>query len=44
MIIRPMGAELFDADGRREGEVTDRQTGMTRLVLDFRSFANAPKN
>jgi hypothetical protein len=29
------GAELFLADGR---------TGMTKLILAFRNFANAPKN
>ena len=23
---------------------TDRQTGMTRLIVAFRNFANAPKN
>jgi len=29
------GSELFDADGR---------TGMTKLRVAFRTFANAPKN
>ena len=35
MKIRPVGAELFHADGR---------TDMTKLIVDFRNFANAPKN
>jgi hypothetical protein len=35
MKIRPVGAELFH---------TDRQTDMTKLIVDFRSFAKAPKN
>ena len=34
MKIRPVGAE-FHTDGR---------TDMTRLIVDFRKFANAPKN
>ena len=33
--IRPMGAELFHADG---------QTDMTKLTVAFRNFGNAPKN
>jgi len=36
MKIRPMGTELFYADGR-----TDRQV---KLPVAFRNFANAPKN
>jgi hypothetical protein len=36
MKIRPVGAELFQADGR-----TDRQAGMTELIVAFRNFANA---
>jgi len=35
MIIRPVGAELSHAD---------RRTDMTRLIVAFRNFANAPKN
>ena len=35
MKIRPVGAELFHVDGR---------TDMTKLVLAFRNFANAPRN
>jgi hypothetical protein len=34
MKIRPMGAELFHADQR---------TDMTKLIVAFRKFANAPK-
>jgi hypothetical protein len=34
MKIRPVGAELFYADGR---------TNMTKLIFAFRNFANAPK-
>ena len=35
MKIRPVGAEWFHADSRRD---------MTKLIVVFRSFANAPKN
>ena len=35
MKIRPVGAVLFHADGR---------TDMTKLIVAFRSFANAPDN
>ena len=35
MKIRPVGAELFHVDGR---------TDMTKLIVAFRHFANAPKN
>ena len=35
MKIRPVGAELFLADG---------QTDMTKLLAAFRNFANAPQN
>jgi hypothetical protein len=34
MKIRPVGAELFHAD---------RETDMTKLIVAFRNFANAPK-
>jgi len=33
MKIRPVGAELLHADGRND---------MTKLIVAFRSFANAP--
>jgi len=35
MKIRPVGAELFQAEG---------QAGMTNLKVAFRHFAKAPKN
>ena len=34
MKIRPMGAEIFNADGR---------TDMTKLIIAFSNFSNAPK-
>jgi hypothetical protein len=37
MKIRPMGAEFFHADGR-----ADRRTIMTKVMVDFPNFANAP--
>jgi hypothetical protein len=39
MKIRPVGAELFHVDGQ-----TDGQTDMTKLIVAFRKFTNAPKN
>ena len=38
MKILPVGAALFNANRRTDGE-----TGMTKLIADFRSFADAPK-
>jgi len=38
MKIRPVGAELFLC-GRSEG-----RTDMTKLIVAFRNYANAPKN
>ena len=38
MKIRPVGAELVHADGQ-----TDRQRDMTKLIVSFSNFANAPK-
>jgi len=35
MKIRPVGADLFHAG---------RWTGVTKLIVAFRNFANAPKN
>jgi hypothetical protein len=35
MEIRPVGAELFHADGHID---------MTKLIVAFRNFANAPIN
>jgi len=37
MKIHPVGAELFHADGR-----TDGQTHMTKLIAAFRNFVHAP--
>jgi len=34
MKIRPMGAELFHADGQRD---------MTKIIVSFRNFTNSPK-
>jgi hypothetical protein len=39
MKIRPVGAELLHEDSR-----TDGRTDMTKLIVAFRIFANAPKN
>jgi hypothetical protein len=46
MKILSGGAELFYADEQTEGwtdRETDRQTDMTKLIVAFRNFANAPK-
>jgi hypothetical protein len=39
MKIRPVGYKLFHAVGRANG-----QTNMTKLIIAFRNFANAPEN
>jgi len=39
MKIHSVRAEMFHTDRRMEG-----QTDMTRIIADFRSFANAPEN
>ena len=39
MKICTMGAELFHVDGG-----PDRRTDLTKLIVDYRNFANAPKN
>jgi hypothetical protein len=36
------GAEFFHVDERTDGRM-DRQTDMTKLLVAFRNFANAPK-
>jgi hypothetical protein len=41
--ICPVGANWFHAKGRTDGRM-ERQTDMTKLIVAFRSFANAPKN
>jgi len=38
MKIRPVGAELFHAGGWKDGP-----TDMKKLIVAFRSFADAPK-
>ena len=40
MEIRPLGDELFHADKQTQ---TGGRTDMTKLVVAFRNFANAPK-
>jgi len=40
MKIHSVGAELFYAE---DGQ-TDRRTDMTKLVVAFRNFSNAPKS
>jgi len=42
MKTRPMGAELLHVGGR-VGERTDGQTHMTKLIVAFRNFSNAPE-
>ena len=42
MKIRPVGVELFHSEGRKNGQ-TDWRTGLTKLIVDIRNFANAPK-
>ena len=39
MKVRPVGAELFSADGR-----TDGQTDMMKIIVAFRDLANEPRN
>ena len=38
MKIHPVGAKYFHADGGMDG-----QTDMTKLIVAFYSFVNAPK-
>jgi hypothetical protein len=38
--FRPVGAELFHADGQMD---TDRQTDITKLIVAFDNFAKEPK-
>jgi hypothetical protein len=35
---KSVGTELYHADGQ-----TDRQTGIAKLIVAFRNFANAPR-
>jgi hypothetical protein len=41
--IRPVWVELFHADGQTDGW-TDGKTDMTKLLIDFLNFSNAPEN
>jgi hypothetical protein len=41
--IRPVGAELFHADGGRTDGRTDVQANMMKLTGTFSNYANAPK-
>jgi hypothetical protein len=38
--IRPVGVEFFHADGQQ----TDGQTDMWKIIVAFRNFAKEPKN
>jgi len=38
MNIRPVGAEMIRADRRM-----DERTGLSKLIVAFRNFANTPK-
>ena len=42
MKIRPVGAELFHADGQAD-RWKEGQTGVTTLIVSFRNFEKAPK-
>jgi len=43
--IRPMGNELFHGGGRTDRQrERERETDMTKLIVTFHNFANAPKN
>ena len=42
MKIHPVGAESLHVGDRTDRE-TDKRTEMTRLIIAFRNFANAPK-
>jgi len=49
--FRPVGAELFCADGRTEGQTdgqtdrqTDRQTDVWKLIVAFRGVTNVAKH
>jgi hypothetical protein len=43
MKILLVGAELFHAEGKTDGRAMDRPTSKTKLMVNFCSFANAPK-
>ena len=39
----PSSGSLFVPFGRMDDGQTDRQTGMTKLIVAFRNYANEPK-
>jgi hypothetical protein len=41
--IRPVGAEFLHGDGRTDTGQTDEWTVMTKLIVAFGKFANAPR-
>jgi len=41
--IRPVGDELFHKDRRTDGRM-EGQTDMTKLIVTFRNFSNAPES
>ena len=41
MKIRPVGAELWHADGQTDRQ-TERQVDMTKLIVPLRNFSKAP--
>jgi hypothetical protein len=43
MTNRPVETDLFHTDRRSDRQI-DRRTDMTKLIVDFRNFANTPKN
>jgi hypothetical protein len=43
MKIRKVKAQLFHMGGRTDGQ-RERRIGMTKLIVGFRNFENAPKN
>jgi len=43
MKLHVAGAYLFNAEGRTDKR-TEGQTDMTKLIVVFRNFANAPKS
>ena len=43
MKIRPVGIELFHADGQTRRRMY-RQTDMTKVIVAFHNFTNAPKH
>jgi hypothetical protein len=42
--ISSVGAKLFHSDGRTDGQSEYRETDMTKPMVTFCNFANAPKN